>query len=190
MKHYWGFISFCFVVFFFNNNISEEIVLPNAVPLDIKKNLVKVKVAYINYNNKLQEGYLIVNKSVEKEVKAIFDTLLANNFPINKISSMENYNWDDNKSMQDNNTSAFNYRYNAHNKQKLSKHAYGLAIDINPLDNPVIYKGKTSPPNAVYDISRKGTIGKNSIVVKIFKKFGWKWGGDYSKIKDYQHFEK
>ncbi len=88
-----------------------------------------------------------------------------------------------------NNTSAFNYRCAAGSK-KLSMHAYGFAIDINPVQNPYI-KGKVVlPPGAVYDIRKSGTLAYNSPVVKTFIRLGWTWGGNWKSLKDYQHFEK
>ncbi len=190
MKSFYYLVSLYLGLFSITAISFAQINVPYYVPLEIKQNLVKVKVNYLDYNNKIRKGCLIVHKNVAEEVIAIFDSLLVNNFPIDKISPLEDYCWDDKKSMNDNNTSAFNYRYNLNNKNQLSKHAYGLAIDINPLNNPVIYKGKTIPKGAIYDTLKKGTIDKNSIVVKIFKKFNWRWGGEFSKIKDYQHFEK
>ena len=91
--------------------------------------------------------------------------------------------------MEDNNTSAYNYRF-IENTTKLSNHSYGMAIDINPKYNPMIIKNKTYPTNGEYSEKNIGTINKNSELVKIFKKRGWKWGGDYKSLKDFQHFEK
>jgi len=65
-----------------------------------------------------------------------------------------------------------------------------MAIDINPLYNPMIVKDEIYPQNGVYSKENIGTITPDSPVVKIFKKYGWKWGGDYKSLKDYQHFEK
>jgi hypothetical protein len=190
MKSFYYLVAFYFVLFSFCTKVFSQVNVPHYIPLEIKQNLVKVKVKYLDFDNQVRKGCLIVHKDVAEEVEAIFDSLLVYNFPIYKISALENYGWDDNNSMNDNNTTAFNYRYNLNNKNKLSKHAYGLAIDINPLNNPVIYNGRTIPKDATYNLSKKGTIGNNSIVVKIFKKYGWRWGGNFKKVKDYQHFEK
>ncbi len=173
-----------------NSDFYAQISLPENVPINISENLTKVNVKYINYNNEVKEGYLIVDKKLATEIKEIFNLLLKNKFPINKIMPLENYDWDDTKSMNDNNTSAFNYRFNKNTKGILSLHAYGRAIDINPFDNPLVIKGKNKPHNSIYNINKKGTIHKDSYIVKIFKKFGWRWGGEFKKVKDYQHFEK
>lgn len=71
-----------------------------------------------------------------------------------------------------------------------SYHSYGLAIDINPLQNPQIKRGKVFPDNAFYNPTKPGTITKDSKIVKEFLKRGWSWGGNWRSSKDYQHFEK
>ncbi len=180
---------FLFFTLIYCVSIYAQLKIPASVPENIKKMLVSVKVIYYNFNGEIKTGNLIVNKSVEKEVKQIFDELLKNKFPIEKINDMNIYNWSDNLSMEDNNTVAFNYRINF-NKGELSKHAYGLAIDINPKYNPCFCGKTVKPKNGVYDITKKGTITKDSFIVKLFKKYNWSWGGTWQKVKDYQHFEK
>lgn len=112
---------------------------------------------------------------------------------------IDDYQADDEKSMAANNTSSFNFRKVA-GTNRLSKHAMGLAIDINPRINPYINsKGVLAPQNgSVYkerDAKKcKGKyagymIQKNSRITKIFKKYGFSWGGDWKYSKDYQHFE-
>lgn len=91
--------------------------------------------------------------------------------------------------MQDNNTSAFNYR-KIEGTKTLSKHSTGKAIDINPFLNPQIKRGKTIPKGAVYNEKTAGTILKESWLVREFTKRGWQWGGNWKSSKDYQHFEK
>ncbi len=95
--------------------------------------------------------------------------------------------------MKANNTSAFNFR-NISNTDELSKHALGLAIDINPLFNPCVNNGIASIKESEKYINRKnyslGMIVEDDDCVRIFKKYGWTWGGDWVNPKDYQHFEK
>lgn len=178
-----------FFIFFYSFEIFAQLKIPNLVQDDIKKKLVSIEVNYYNFNDEIKSGTLIVNKDVEKEVREIFNELLKIKFPIEKINDMNIYNWDDNLSMEDNNTSCFNYRTNS-NQNKLSKHALGLAIDINPKYNPCFCGGKVKPKNGIYDKTKKGTITKDSYIVKLFNKYGWSWGGTWQKLKDYQHFEK
>ena len=91
--------------------------------------------------------------------------------------------------MLSNNTSGFNYRTVTGGK-KLSKHSYGFAIDINPVQNPY-FKGKVVlPEGAIYNPSKPGTLTSDCVVVKTFIRLGWDWGGNWKSLKDYQHFEK
>lgn len=99
--------------------------------------LTPVKVGYIDFEGRDRKGVLIVNKDLAKGVKRIFRKIKQIKFPIEKISPVSNYDWDDEKSMQANNTSSYNYR-NMTGSTKLSTHAIGCAIDINPRLNPFV----------------------------------------------------
>lgn len=91
--------------------------------------------------------------------------------------------------MADNNSSAFNYR-TAVGKTNLSRHAFGRAIDINPVQNPYVKGGLVLPPGAVYDTGVRGTLLPDGVVVQAFEKRGWTWGGRWTTLKDWHHFEK
>lgn len=160
-----------------------------------------ISIKHYGYDGKLKTGELVVNKKIAKDIVEIFYELYQKKYPIQKMKLIDNYNADDTKSMEANNTSAFNYR-TVSNGTTLSKHAYGLAIDINPRINPyVTNEGKNvSPSNgsayAERNVSKcsgkykKNMIHKNDVIYKIFRKHGFSWGGDWVYSKDYQHFEK
>ena len=160
-----------------------------SIPAAVKDNLKLVNVEYYGFDGLLHRGQLVVNKNVANDVVEIFSFIKESKFPVEKVKPIENYNWSDEKSMRDNNTSAFNYRFVSGTKI-LSMHASGLAIDINPFQNPYIKNGKISPEGAKYNPNAKGTLTFDSPVVKEFKKRGWTWGGDWKSLKDYQHFQK
>jgi len=160
-----------------------------SVPYSIRKNLELVTVTYYGFDDKLHQGQLIVHKNVAPEIKEIFDEIRKIKFPIEKVIPLARYNWSDDESMKDNNTSAFNHRYIS-GTRILSMHAKGLAIDINPEQNPYIKNDVISPPDAEYNPEVKGTITANSKIVKLFKSKGWTWGGNWTSLKDYQHFQK
>lgn len=184
-------IFICFMIFILNSSFGDEkdyIYKPGA-PQEITEQMVAIQVEYLNYDGDSAIGTLIVNKKIAKEVTEIFKEIKKLDFPIEKIIPISEYEWDDDKSMEDNNTSSYNYRVVA-NTKKLSNHSFGMAIDINPRYNPMITKGKISPKNGSYSVKNKGTITADSEIVKIFKKRGWNWGGDYKTLKDYQHFDK
>ena len=122
----------------------------------------------------------------------IFKELYEEKYPIEKIRLIDEYDAIDEKSMEDNNTSAFCYRV-IEGTNKLSNHAKGCAIDINPLQNPQVINGIAYPKKAEQYVDRtlsmKGMIKKGDSIYKAFIKRGWSWGGDW-KNPDYQHFEK
>ena len=160
------------------------------IPLEIQTALALLSLSYISFDGEEHTGQLVVHERVADDIEKIFTALHEAAFPIDKIIPVAIYDWDDEDSMQDNNTSAFNYRAIL-GKMKLSNHALGLAIDINPRINPSVSQdGLVQPSGAVYDIFRAGSVVEGSEVVKLFRSYGWKWGGDWNDPKDWQHFEK
>ena len=159
------------------------------VPDSIKKNLTLVDVWYFSFDKRLHKGQLVIRKELANDIKEIFNEIENSHYPVNKVIPIVKYNWNDDSSMADNNTSAFNYRVIKGTKV-ISFHAKGQAIDINPFLNPQVKRGVVSPAGAVYDASKPGTIKINSVVYKAFIKRGWQWGGNWHSLKDYQHFEK
>jgi len=159
-------------------------------PKEVLDSIVLLDLEYYSFDNKVHKGQILVNKAVEEDVKFIFNLMLKNKMQINKMIPIVKYNWDDDKSMEDNNTSAFNYRFVA-NTTRLSNHALGRALDINPQLNPVYYSdGKMSPSNGKRDTTKAYTFTAEHFVVKELKKRGWRWGGDWTSLKDYHHFDK
>lgn len=159
------------------------------IPIYQKKQLELITVYYFGFDNKVHRGQLVVNKNVAEDLVEIFDFILETKFPVEKVIPISKYNWSDDNSMNDNNTSCFNYRF-VSGSRILSKHAAGLAIDINPLLNPYVKDGVNSPENSKYDSNVPGTILEYSPITLEFKKRGWTWGGDWKSLKDYQHFQK
>jgi len=152
-----------------------------------------LELTYWGFDDQRHYGELIVNQLVADDVIEIFKELYDNHYPIEKMSLVDDYDADDLKSMAANNTSAFNYRTVA-GTNKLSNHSFGLALDINPLQNPYISNDFISPDggNEYLDreVYRMGMINKEDICYQAFTSRGWEWGGDWKSIKDYQHFEK
>lgn len=139
-------------------------------------------------------GEMVVAAEIADEVVEIFRNLFLQQYPIESMRLIDDFGGDDVKSMQHNNTSAFNYRKVA-GSTKLSKHALGLAIDLNPLYNPYV-KGKVvSPEEGRRYINRSDSsipykIDTQDAAYKEFIRHGFKWGGSWKSLKDYQHFEK
>lgn len=167
----------------------EESISGIEIPNSIISGLKLVEVEYYSFDDKLHRGQVVVNKKVEKDIIAIFSLIKELKFPIAKVIPAVKYSWDDEASMNDNNTVTFNYR-KVKGSKVLSAHSYGMAIDINPIQNPHI-KGKViQPANTTYDTKVRGTILRDSELVMEFLKRGWQWGGRWRSSKDYQHFEK
>jgi peptidoglycan LD-endopeptidase CwlK len=167
----------------------DEAVSGQNIPQNILENLVLIDVYYYGFDDRLHKGQLVVNKDAVQDIEEIFRFIKESRFPISRVVPISAYDWSDEKSTKDNNTSAFNYRFIS-GTRVISKHAYGLAIDINPLLNPYIKNGTSIPEGSTYDTIKTGTISAGSQLVQEFKRKGWKWGGDWKNLKDYQHFEK
>ena len=151
-----------------------------------------VRVTYLGFDRQAHRGRLVVHRSVAHDVARVFGRLYDARFPIRKIRLVDFYGADDKRSMKDDNTSAFNCRYRNGVCCTWSMHAYGKAIDINPVENPELWSGGVAPPNgaAYADRSnkRRGMIFHGDVVWKAFRTIGWRWGGDWSWPVDYQHF--
>lgn len=174
-----------------DSNLSfDEAIKTSPAPADIINDLTLVNVEYYSTDNKLHRGQLVVNKSVASDVKEIFELIKSIKFPVNKCIPMVKYKWSDSASMKDNNSSSFCYRTIA-GTNRISKHAMGKAVDINPFFNPVIYEdGKISPKGAKYNPKKPGTFSSDHPIVKKFIELGWRWGGNFQSFKDYHHFDK
>ena len=167
----------------------EEALQGITIPASIKNKLDLVTVNYYGYDGLLHQGQMIVDKTIKEDITEIFKLIEKIKFPVEKVVPIAEYNWSDDKSMLENNTSSFNYRF-VSGAKILSMHARGMAIDINPKQNPYVKNGMSSPAGSHYEINTIGTIGPESQLVKAFKKRGWIWGGEWKNLKDYQHFEK
>lgn len=167
----------------------DEALRGSSIPSSVKNNLDLVSVKYYGFDGKLHQGQIIVNKEIAKDIVDIFKVIEKIKFPVEKVVPIVEYNWSDEKSMNDNNTSSFNYRFIS-GSRILSMHANGLAIDINPKQNPYVKNGTSIPAGSEYKLKNMGTIEPDSKIVKVFKEKGWTWGGDWKSLKDYQHFQK
>ena len=167
----------------------DEAVAGQNIPQSVLENLRLVNVYYYGFDDKLHKGQLVVHKDLVLDMIEIFEFIRESRFPTGKVVPISKYGWSDEKSMQDNNTSAFNYRFIS-GTRVISNHAAGLAIDINPMMNPYIKNGISLPVDCKYDTTKAGTISSGSQLVKEFKYRGWQWGGNWKSLKDYQHFEK
>ena len=167
----------------------EQAIANSEIPPEIIEQLTLIHVKYFGFDSRMHIGQLLTNKSCADELYEIFAELYSLKFPIQMVKPISEFGWSDETSMIANNTSSFNYR-KIHGTGYNSLHSIGLAIDINPVQNPQMKQGRAIPSNATYNLTSPGTFLKFSKAVNGFKKKGWRWGGDWANNKDYQHFEK
>lgn len=150
-----------------------------------------IKVTFLGFDGRAHRGNLVVARGWARPLLGVFRTLYDARFRFRRIRLIDAYQADDRRSMRADNTSAFNGRY-VSGTTRWSMHAYGLAIDINPVENPWVDGRYVSPPNGAPYADRskraRGMIHADDVVVRAFRSIGWKWGGDWPGAKDYQHF--
>jgi len=164
--------------------------------LDVKE-LRYLKVLYWDFNDEECSGEIVCNVKIADDLIYIFRELYKAHYQIEKIRLVDEYDADDESSMADNNSSCFNFRFISFTTT-VSKHGAGMAIDINPLYNPYIktVNGRTniepanSTPYVYRDKDFPHKITHDDLCYKLFAERGFEWGGDWSPVKDYQHFEK
>ena len=163
-----------------------------------RSDLRYLRISHYDLEGRIHVGELICNKLIAQKLLAIFRELYRAHYPIQQMRLPDNYEADDERQMRANNTSCFCYR-NVSGSKNLSKHARGLAIDINPLYNPYIRYSKkdgsqiVEPATGKPYVDRKADfpykITTNDLCYKLFIKHGFSWGGAWRTMKDYQHFE-
>ncbi len=161
-----------------------------------REDLRYLHVLHKDIDGNVHEGEIIVNAHIAEDVLDIFKELYENDYPIEKIRLVDEYGADDDKSMEDNNSSGFNYR-TVPGSSTMSKHSLGLAVDINTRYNPYVrYKNGQSiitPENGIEYADRDKEfdykIEKGDLCYNLFTEHGFEWGGEWKNSKDYQHFD-
>ena len=162
-----------------------------------RSDLRYLRVLHWDYDEKSHIGEMVCNKLIADKLITIFRQLYEAHYPIQRMVLPDIYDADDERQMEDNNTSCFNYR-TVPGSRNLSKHARGLAVDLNPLYNPYIKKRANGtlmiqPSNGTDYCDRtkqyRYKIDKNDLAYRLFTKYGFSWGGVWKSSKDYQHFE-
>ena len=155
--------------------------------------LRRVTVPYRGFDGRAHRGALVVNTSVAARVGSVFVRLYRERFPIRRMTPISVYGGSDDRSMAADNTSAFNCRYAvAPGAKRWSVHAYGEAIDVNPVENPYLESGRVLPPAGRRfrdraDV-RPGMAVAGGTLVSAFAAAGWQWGGRWTASPDWQHF--
>lgn len=163
-----------------------------------------LKVVHYNFDHQVQVGEIIVNAALASDFLSVFQELFADGYEICQMHLVDDY-WTgdpittDTASIDMDNTSAFNYR-TATNSSKLSNHAFGCAVDLNPLENPYVTFSDSGAAHVYHDNAEQYKDNRTSdephvithedTAFNVFKKYGFSWGGDWNNPRDYQHFEK
>ena len=164
-------------------------------PAEIRKRQRLITIKYYSMDKQVHQGQLVIDTELVSDIKRVFALALKEQFPIYSVIPISDKRfrkenrWDDELSMEANNTSAFNYR-EITGGGRLSNHATGRAIDINTFLNPYIKGNLILPHGASYDPKVDGTFTADSPIVREFLRLGWSWGGNWTTPIDYQHFEK
>ena len=157
-----------------------------------------LRLTHVDAESKEHVGEMVCNKAIANDLIEIFKELYRQKYPIQRIRLIDDYEAVDERSMRDNNSSCFCYRKMS-GTTKLSKHAMGMAVDINTLYNPYVRTGKdgrriVEPATATKYVDRRKTfpykIVKGDLLYRLFVQHGFKWGGSWRTMKDWQHFEK
>jgi hypothetical protein len=161
-----------------------------AAPAELLSTLRLIDVRYCGFDGRDHRGQLVVHRELATELGELFALMERSRFPIRGVVPIVRFGWSDEASMAADNSSAFNYRMVA-GTDRLSRHALGQAVDINPLENPAIYPdGRIAPAAAVPRAGGPGVLSADHPVVRAFRERGWRWGGAFAHVTDSHHFEK
>jgi hypothetical protein len=150
-----------------------------------------VRATYVGFDGRAHTGEVVAAADVARDVVKVLRRLYVARFPIHRMRLVDAYGGSDFRSIEADNTSAFNCRY-VDGTTRWSEHAYGRAIDVNPIENPYVSGGRTSHRASVPYLRRttcrRGMACPGNVLVRAFQSIGWGWGGYWSGAKDYQHF--
>jgi hypothetical protein len=150
-----------------------------------------LRLSHWGFDGKVRTGRLIVHRDAARDFVHVFRALYAARFPIRRMVPVDAYGASDFRSIEADNTTAFNCRY-VEGTTRWSNHAFGTAIDVNPIENPYVSGGRTahraSRPYVERTPRRPGMAYEGGALVRVFDRIGWGWGGRWTSVKDYQHF--
>ena len=155
--------------------------------------LRRLRLSYWGFDGRRHVGTLVVNRSAVGPLTVVFRRLYKARWPIRKMRPIDAYGGKDERSLAADNTAAFNCRYAVGpGRRRWSVHAYGLAVDVNPVENPYLESGRVHPRAGKTYLDRSnvrpGMAVRGGLLVSAFASVGWQWGGRWSGTPDYQHF--
>lgn len=155
--------------------------------------LRRLRLSYWGFDRRAHTGAVVVNASAVGDVVRVFRRLYDARFPIRRLRPIDAYRGVDERSLAADNTAAFNCRYAvAPGPKRWSVHAYGFAVDVDPVENPYVLNGRVHPRAGRAYLNRSrirpGMAYRGGLLVNAFAAAGWQWGGRWTASPDYQHF--
>ena len=156
------------------------------------RDLRLVTARHWGFDGRVRTGRLVVHRTAAQPIVRVLRRLYERRFPIRRLRLVDAYGGSDFRSIEADNTSAFNCR-RVEGRSRWSLHAYGLAVDVNPIENPYVTADgrvfhRASRPYVDRTRVRPGMAYPGGTLVEAFRGIGWGWGGSWSGAKDYQHF--
>jgi len=171
-----------------DSRLSREAAIGPGVPAAVAQTLDVREVGYLGFDGMHHHGQVVCARTRCRDLVDLFDTLERAGFPLRSVVPVAAFGGSDSASMAHDNTYCFDWR-GMWGSANPSKHSRGLAIDINPMENPAFHRGRTVPPGAHHDLAVPGTLSDTSLAVRFLRHRGWHWGAHWRRVQDWQHFE-
>lgn len=171
------------------SRLDRDSAIGRATPLEVARTLDVRDVGYLGFDGRTHQGQIVCAKPVCDELVQWFSELETAKFPLRSVKPISVFGGSDSASMAADNTYCFAHR-GIWGSRRLSWHASGRAIDINPQENPAFKRGTVTPAGARLDHAVPGTLSDTSVAVRRLKARGWHWGAHWRRVQDWQHFEK
>ena len=171
-----------------DSRLSREEAIGPGVPDSVSQLLDVREVRYLGFDGLEHQGQLVCARKRCQDLVDLFGSLRVVRFPVRSVIPLSAFGGSDSASMAADNSSCFGWR-GMWGSAEPSRHSQGLALDLNPRENPAFHKGKVVPPDAKLDPSIPGTLSDTSLAVRFLRSRGWRWGAHWRRVQDRQHFE-
>jgi hypothetical protein len=171
-----------------DGRLSLEAAIGPGVPAEVVRTLDVREVGYVGFDGRHHRGRIVCARSRCQDLSDLFDTLERSGFPLRSVMPVAAFGGSDSLSMDKDNSYCFAWR-GMWGTNAPSSHAKGLALDLNPRENPAFHHGRAVPIGARHDLSVPGTLSDTSLAVRFLRHRGWRWGAHWRRVQDWQHFE-
>lgn len=171
-----------------DSRLSRKDAIGPGVPDSVSTRLDVREVRYVGFDGLEHQGQIVCERKRCRDLVDLFAALRTARFPVRSAIPLAVFHGSDSASMAADNSSCFAWR-GKWGTSEPSRHAQGLALDLNPRENPAFHRGKVVPPDARLDLSAPGTLSDTSLAVRFLRSRGWRWGAHWRRVQDRQHFE-